>query len=121
MTIRIRQRVLSTPFAALVFGIGLAPASTVLAQDAAPAASVAPTKAVADVQTPAEPTTPVVRTAVTGSNIRRVQPSSSLPLLDIDRGYIDRSGTTTAPELLQTIPQLQNFGGPAGLPSGTRR
>jgi hypothetical protein len=119
MTIRIRQRILSTPFVALVFGIAFAPASNVLAQDAAPAASVAPTQAVADALTPAEPTTPAVRMAVTGSNIRRVQPPASLPLLDIDRAYIERSGTTTAPELLQTIPQLQNFGG--ALPSGTRR
>jgi len=67
----------------------------------------------------AEGTTPVAasdarkqdrmrRTTVTGSNILRVRPDESLPLLEVDRTYIDRSGATTTPELLRTIPQIQN-------------
>ena len=44
----------------------------------------------------------------TGSNILRVRTDESLPVLGLDRAYIERSGATTAPELLRTVPQIQN-------------
>lgn len=121
MTIHNRQRLLPIPFAPLVFALGLGSASGLMAQEAAQQSDTAPKQTVADMKAPPEQTPPVVRTTVTGSNIRRVQPPPTLPLLDIDRDYIDRSGTTTPIELLRTIPQMQNFGAPAVLPGGTRR
>jgi hypothetical protein len=47
-------------------------------------------------------------TPSTGSNIRRYRPQdNSLPHVDLDRAYIDRSGATNAAELLRTVPQTQ--------------
>ena len=48
-----------------------------------------------------------IRMTRTGSNIARGRSEESLPLLDIDRAYIDRTGARTTPELLRTIPQVQ--------------
>jgi hypothetical protein len=46
-------------------------------------------------------------TPSTGSNIRRYRPQdSSLPHVELDRSYIDRSGATNATELLRTVPQI---------------
>ena len=57
---------------------------------------------------------PAVKSTVTGSSISRVRTDRSLPLLVLDRGYIDQSGATTSTELIRTVPQAQNFGGSAG-------
>ena len=108
------------------FALLLAHAQCALAQDSAtatqdaqkPTQDAAP-RATHDTAQRAEGTTPVAasdarkqdrmrRTTVTGSNILRVRPDESLPLLEVDRAYIDRTGATTTPELLRTIPQLQN-------------
>jgi len=108
------------------FALLLAHAQCALAQDSAtatqdaqkPTQDAAP-RATHDTAQRAEGTTPVAasdarkqdrmrRTIVTGSNILRVRPDESLPLLEVDRAYIDRTGATTTPELLRTIPQLQN-------------
>ena len=44
----------------------------------------------------------------TGSNIRRYRaPDTTLPHVELDRAYIDRSGATNAAELLRTVPQVQ--------------
>jgi hypothetical protein len=57
---------------------------------------------------------PTARTTVTGSHIKRVRKEEpSLPLLLLDRSYIDQSGTTTTSELIRTVPQAQNFRAPA--------
>jgi iron complex outermembrane recepter protein len=57
-----------------------------------------------------------VRKTVTGSNIARVTTERTLPLLVLDRAYIDQSGATTATELIQTLPQAQSFRIPAPPP-----
>ena len=49
-----------------------------------------------------EPATPEVNATERG-----------LPLLVLDRAYIDQSAATTATELIQTLPQAQNFRSPA--------
>jgi iron complex outermembrane recepter protein len=49
------------------------------------------------------------RMTVTGSSIRRTQTEGALPVLTLDRAYIDQSGATTATELIQNLPQVQNF------------
>jgi len=92
------------PGAVVAFALGLAPAHDSLAQETA--------------QTPVEPVTATVapapkegkglRTMRTGSNILRVRTDDSLPLLELDRAYIDRSGVATTLELIRTIPQVQN-------------
>ena len=97
----------------------LAQDSATPTQDAQKATQDAAPRATHDTAQRAEGTTPVAasdarkqdrmrRTIVTGSNILRVRPDESLPLLEVDRAYIDRTGATTTPELLRTIPQLQN-------------
>jgi len=97
----------------------LAQDSATPTQDAQKATQDAAQRANQDAAQRAEGTTPVAasdarkqdrmrRTTVTGSNILRVRPDESLPLLEVDRAYIDRTGATTTPELLRTIPQLQN-------------
>ena len=62
---------------------------------------------------PATPdlTTPqkLERMTVTGSSIRRTQTEGALPVLTLDRTYIEQSGATTATELIQSLPQIQNF------------
>ena len=55
----------------------------------------------------------VRKTVVTGSNIARVTTERGLPLLVLDRAYIDQSAATSATELIQTLPQAQNFRSPA--------
>ena len=52
-----------------------------------------------------------VRTKTTGSNILRVRSDLNLPLLVLDRDYIDQSSATNARELIRSVPQAQNFGG----------
>ena len=97
----------------------LAQDSATPTQDAQKATQDAAQRANQDAAQRAEGTTPVAasdarkqdrmrRTTVTGSNILRVRSDESLPLLEVDRTYIDRSGATTTPELLRTIPQIQN-------------
>ena len=97
----------------------LAQDSATPTQDAQKATQDAAQRANQDSAQRAESTTPVAasdarkqdrmrRTTVTGSNILRVRPDESLPLLEVDRTYIDRSGATTTPELIRTIPQIQN-------------
>ena len=97
----------------------LAQDSVTPTQDAQKATQDAAQRANQDAAQRADGTTPVAasdarkqdrmrRTIVTGSNILRVRPDESLPLLEVDRAYIDRTGATTTPELLRTIPQLQN-------------
>ena len=97
----------------------LAQDSATPTQDAQKATQDAAQRANQDAAQRADGTTPVAasdarkqdrmrRTTVTGSNILRVRPDESLPLLEVDRAYIDRTGATTTPELLRTIPQLQN-------------
>jgi|SRR6185436_11863247 len=97
----------------------LAQDSATPTQDAQKATQDAAQRANQDSAQRAESTTPVAasdarkqdrmrRTTVTGSNILRVRPDESLPLLEVDRTYIDRTGATTTPELLRTIPQIQN-------------
>ena len=75
-------------------------------------ADAAATKPDAAAQTPAA-TMPLQKqaeaTPATGSNIRRVRiPDSSLPLVQLDRAYIERSGATNAGELLRTVPQANS-------------
>jgi hypothetical protein len=57
----------------------------------------------------ANQTPSAVRTMATGSNIIRVRSDHSLPLLVLDRAYIEQSGTTTPNELIQSLPQAQNL------------
>jgi outer membrane cobalamin receptor len=54
-----------------------------------------------------------VRKMVTGSNIARVRTENTLPLLVLDRAYIDQSAATSTTELIQALPQAQNFRSPA--------
>ena len=92
------------PGAAVAFALALAPAQAALAQDSAQKADVAgggPRVAAAPKPDRA------MRTTRTGSNILRVRTDESLPLMEIDRTYIDRTGVSTTPELLRTIPQIQ--------------
>lgn len=90
------------PGAAVAFALALGPAQDAPAQDSAPEAAATISKADAPKQDKS------VRTMRTGSNILRVRTDESLPVLGLDRAYIERSGATTAPELLRTVPQIQN-------------
>ena len=49
------------------------------------------------------------RITVTGSAIRRNQTEGALPVLSLDRSYIEQSGATNATELIQSLPAVQNF------------
>jgi Outer membrane cobalamin receptor protein len=51
------------------------------------------------------------RIEVTGSNIKRVEGESALPVTVITREEIDKSGATTAMELLQLISSNSSAGG----------
>ena len=95
---------IALPAAAVGLALALAHAPCALAQDSAQRAEVAVTSAAADVP---RQNTKILRTTRTGSNILRTRTDDSLPLLELDRGYIERSGATTAPELLRTVPQIQ--------------
>jgi hypothetical protein len=102
--------------AALGFAGCMTAAMAVMAQEAAqkPDGAVQKTDEVvpkSEVQKPA-PSALVQRqaelTPATGSNIRRFRaPDPTLPLMELDRGYIDRSGATNAAELLRTVPGVQ--------------
>ena len=70
-----------------------------LASAYAGAQTVAPEPAPAT----APPAQPDIRIEVTGSNIKRVENEGALPVTTITRGDIERSGATTAMELLQQI------------------
>jgi len=62
------------------------------------------------------------REIVTGTNIRRPAVADALPVITLDREYIERSGATTASELIQTLPVMQNL--PArtvAVPAGATR
>lgn len=100
---------LALPAAAVGLALAFAHAPCALAQDSA--------KTTQDAQK-AEASVPVaaadaprqermLRTTITGSNILRARSPESLPLMEIDRTYIDRTGAATTPELLRTIPQIQ--------------
>jgi hypothetical protein len=64
-----------------------------------------------------EATPKTVREAVTGSNIvrnvERPANQGALPVTTLDRRYIERSGTTDAAELIQSLPVMQNSPGSA--------
>jgi iron complex outermembrane receptor protein len=49
------------------------------------------------------------RITVTGSSIQRIATEGALPVLELNRSYIDQSGATNATELIQSLPQVQNF------------
>jgi iron complex outermembrane receptor protein len=53
--------------------------------------------------TAAAPAQPDIRIEVTGSNIKRVENEGALPVVTITRRDIERSGATTAMELLQQV------------------
>jgi outer membrane cobalamin receptor len=58
---------------------------------------------------------------VTGSNIKRAYREGSLPILMLDRTYIEQSSATSATELIQSVPQMQNSGiSGAATPAGRR-
>jgi hypothetical protein len=93
----------------LAAGLWIATSPAVLAQVVAPdQAKQADETLSATAGAPAAP-----RTTATGSNIVRVRKDPALPLLVLDRGYIDQSAATTSTELIQTVPQAQNFRAPA--------
>jgi hypothetical protein len=94
------------------------------AQVSAPQQAPAPQQELAPLQDPltqepAQKQDLAARTTATGSHIARVRKDSSLPVLVLDRPYIDQSGTNTPTGLLETVPQIQTFRGPA-LPPGAR-
>lgn len=99
--------------AALGFGWCLAAATAAMAQQPTQAADSAAPKPDAAMQTPA-PSMTLQRqaelTPVTGSHIRRPRTSTddSLPLLELDRAYIDRSGATHPRELIRTVPMANS-------------
>jgi len=98
------------------FALVLAHAQCALAQDSAKAQDPAQ-RAMQDGAQSTEATMPVaaadprkqdgMRRTITGSNILRVRSEDSLPLMEVDRTYIDRSGVSTTTELLRTVPQIQ--------------
>jgi outer membrane cobalamin receptor len=89
--------------AAVALTLALAPAQGALAQDSAQMVEAPATIAAAD----AAKQDRSVRTMRTGSNILRVRTDESLPLMEIDRAYIERTGANNTPDLLRTIPQIQ--------------
>jgi hypothetical protein len=90
----------------------MAAATAVMAQQPAQTVEAGAQKSDASVETPAA-TMPLQRqselTPATGSNIRRVKtPDPSLPLLELDRAYIERSGATNPRELIRQVPQANS-------------
>lgn len=67
----------------------------------------------------AAPTPP--KETVTGSNIARPAVEPSSPIITVDRDYIERSGATTAPEVLNSLPVMQNRGRTVIVGSGAFR
>ena len=49
------------------------------------------------------------RVEITGSSIKRVDAETSLPVTVIKREDIERSGFTTAADLIQSLPSMQGF------------
>ena len=98
--------------AAMRLGCCMAAATSIMAQEMAQKADIAARKPDAAVQTPAA-TMPLQQqaelTPATGSHIRRVKtPDPSLPLLELDRAYIERSGATNPRELIRQVPQANS-------------
>jgi hypothetical protein len=93
---------------AVGFGACLAAASGVMAQQQeqkAEGTDQAAQKPVASVSIQQQ----AQLTPATGSHIKRVRAADpSLPLLELDRAYIDRSGATNPAELIRTVPQAQS-------------
>ena len=56
-----------------------------------------------DVPSSTRPPAPDIRVDVTGSNIKRVEGEGALPVTVITRDEIQRSGATTATEVLQLL------------------
>ena len=63
-----------------------------------------------DVPSSTRPAAPDIRVEVTGSNIKRVEGEGALPVTVITRQEIERSGATTAVELLQQISSNNSLG-----------
>ena len=49
------------------------------------------------------------RVEITGSSIKRTATETSLPITVIRREEIERSGVTTAADLIQSLPSMQGF------------
>jgi hypothetical protein len=103
---------------AVAVGIWVAASPGVVAQERAPGPSSEQTMTLA-VTAPDSPASGNgARVTATGSHILRVRNDRSLPLLVLDRGYIDQSAANTPNELIQSLPQAQNLGSPLpALPS----
>jgi iron complex outermembrane receptor protein len=79
--------------------------------------------------TPALAQDSVERVEITGSAIKRIEAEGALPLQVFTRADIERSGATTATELIQKLPSMQGFvttsesvgGGGAGFASASLR
>ena len=98
---------LSLP-AAVGLALALAHAQCALAQDSKPTQDALKAEAAVPVAAAdARRQDRMLRTTITGSNILRVRSEESLPVMEVDRTYIDRTGAATTPELLRTIPQIQ--------------
>jgi iron complex outermembrane recepter protein len=68
------------------------------------------TLALASFQVSAQSAPPAAqRIEITGSSIKRLDAESSLPVTVIKREDIDRSGFTTAADLIQSLPSMQGF------------
>ena len=80
-------------------------ASLIAASPAVFAQATTGTNLEADVPTPQK----LERITVTGSAIKRTQTEGALPVLTLDRAAIEQTGYTTATELIQNLPQVQNF------------
>ncbi len=96
--------------AAIGFGWCVAAATAVMAQQPAQKADAAEQKPDATMQAA---TLSLQKQAelipVTGSHIRRVRTTDpSLPLLELDRAYIERSGATNPRELIRQLPQANS-------------
>lgn len=76
-----------------------------------------------------QPSESVERVEITGSAIKRIEAEGALPLQVFTRADIERSGATTATELIQKLPSMQGFvttsesvgGGGAGFASASLR
>jgi hypothetical protein len=86
------------------------PAQTVQAQQCPSAVQTQQATDSARLQQSPPAQQPALRTRATGSNILRVRCDPTLPLLVLDRGYIDQSGAFNASGVIRSVPQAQNFG-----------
>jgi len=79
--------------------------------------------------TPASAQQPIERVEITGSAIKRIEAEGALPVQIFTRADIERSGASTATELIQKLPSMQGFvttsesvgGGGAGFASASLR